>query len=585
MQIFAIVYDSTGTKLGAGELISAHDFEHTRRLSRAGRFAVSLALADPRLLDAAPDGRPVLCEKRVILIYGAVLLEGGSAVVRELGGGVVDRIARLAPDTLRVEGDDLLRELTYRSVLGLQNFAISEQAPGGVKLQDASTDPPVYTNLPNTFDGNPATSDDVHLQEQDSFLLVGGLQPFLTMRFDLGALTNNNPAEMNFGFGTGEDSFSEIEPFSDGTLSGGDPLHQDGTIRWTSRPGAWDAVTIDSATLYWIRMDPTATLDIVTINEIYLGVAVPTTSDLSNIMAFAPPGWSLNIADWYGSTTAGSFYRFSDENVLEALIKTAEITGEHFRLGDGRVVEWMRKDLPDSGVVATQVTDPTSDAAQVCYIENLEEIIESYELATRVYGEGAGNGTEALTFADKTESDPAGYVTAAQSVIQTDTETEQYWYIQSTAGVATYGRIETFYYNKSIRSADGYSTTDVASANTLWKAALEWLQKHDRPQYFYRLSVGGLQTELKVGTTIRVQYRRATEDDDGLPVVAWDIDEDLIIIETINRVGSNGAYTVGLIVSTVADWYTNDALQLAKIKRDQKDYQNHNQGISRYNVR
>ena len=55
MQIFVIFYDAAGTKLGAGEIQSAYDFEHTRRLSRAGRFTFKVPLNDPRLLDVAAD--------------------------------------------------------------------------------------------------------------------------------------------------------------------------------------------------------------------------------------------------------------------------------------------------------------------------------------------------------------------------------------------------------------------------------------------------------------------------------------------------------------------------------------------------
>lgn len=576
MQIFVILYDSAGNKLGAGEIRSAYGFEHTRRLSRAGRFAFNCALNDPRLLDIAPDTRPVLSEKRVARVWGVVQLEGGAQTLRDLGGGIIDRIARTAPDTLRIEGDDLLRELTYRSVLGLQNFAIDEIVPAAVKYEDATTDPSTYTNkLPPSS---------VHLQEFDSFLLIGGAQPFLFIRFDLGSATNNNVAEMNFGFGSGTDSFSEIEPFSDDTINAGDPLNQDGAIRWTSRPGSWEPVLIDGDTLYWIRMDTSATLDVVDIDQISLGVAIATPNDLSNIMAFAPAGWALDTTDWYGSTTGGSFYRFSDENVLEALVTTAEITGEHFRLGEGPQVEWMRKVLPASGVLATQVTDPTSDAGTTIYIVDLEEVIESYELATRVYPRGGGNGSAAIDVSERTSSDPAGYTTDFEAVVQTDTDTQDYWYIESDNALTTYGRIEKFYENKGIGSADGFAAPDIIAAETLWKAGIEWLQKHDNPQYFYRLSVANCQTELKVGTTIRVQYRRVVEED-GLPVLSWDIDEDLIIIETVNRVGTSGAYTVGLTVSTVADWYDSDAEMFAQMARKQKDYVNHNQGISKYNVK
>jgi hypothetical protein len=584
MQIFVIFYDAAGTKLGAGEIQSAYDFEHTRRLSRAGRFSFKVPLNDPRLLDVHSDGRAVLSEKRTTRVFGVVPLADGTLEQWDLGGGVVDRITRTAPDALTVEGDDLMRELTYRSVLGLQNLAIDDQTPARVLFEDATLTPSNYSDLTLTYDNNPATFDSFILPANDKYLLVGSLDPFLTIRFDMSAF-NNNAAVMNFGFSDGGDGWSELEPFTDSTVSGGAPLAQDGVVAYTARPGEWEPSLINGTTAYWVRMDPDALLDNIQMNEIYVGVAVPTTNDLSNIMGFAPSGWALDTTDWYGSTTNGSFYRFSDENVLEALVRTAEITGEHFRLGEGREIEWMRGDLPDSGVHAVAVTDPASlGGAQVCYIVDIEEITESYELATRAYGRGAGMGTEALDISERTESDPANYTTDVENVIQTDQSTEEFWYIESDVGVATYGRIESFYVDKGITGADGFAARDVTSANTLWTSVLKWLQKHDRPQYFYRLTVAGLQEELKVGTTIRVQYRRVVEEN-GVPQLSWDIDDDLIIIETTNVVGTSGAYTTGLTVSTVADWFDDDRKMLTKMRREQKDYMRHNQGVSRYSVR
>jgi hypothetical protein len=50
-------------------------------------------------------------------------------------------------------------------------------------------------------------------------------------------------------------------------------------------------------------------------------------------------------------------------------------------------------------------------------------------------------------------------------------------------------------------------------------------------------------------------------------------------------VGTSGAYTTGLTVSTVADWFDDDRKMLTKMRREQKDYMRHNQGVSRYSVR
>ena len=586
MQPWVVIQNSSGVALGAGEITSAYDVETTRKLSRAGTFSFSCPINDPLLTEIAPDLRPVLSEKRIALIYGVVLLEGGLTVIRELGGGIIDSISRTAPDKVVVSGDDLLRELTYRSVLGLQNYDVNEYSATQVKLEDNTTPPPVYTDYPLAHDNNLATFNSVLVDAPtDKYLLIAYDTPFNYLRLDVAGTVNTTATTINYGFSDeSPDGWDEIEPTSDGTEAGGIPWAQDGIIEFGFRPASWTERTIDGDAGYWVRADPEAALTQTDMVEWYVGRRDPTTNDLTNIMGYAPAGWGLDLVDGYSSTTNGTFQRFSDQNVLEALIQTANIAGEWFRLGEGRNVVWLRKDTPDSGIRATQITDPTANPAELVYIENLEEEIVSYDLATRVYGRAGGMGSVVIDFSDRTTTDPADYTTGVESVVQTDGTTEDFWYLESDLSLAIYGRIESFLYDKSVIAADGYGGRDASASDALWTECLSWLQKHDTPQYFYRLSVVGCQSELKVGTTIRVEYKRVVEID-GVDVVTWEIDEDLIILETTNRVGSNGLYTSNLVVSTVADWWQNDSDKIADSVRNLKDYMNANQGIAGLNIR
>jgi len=589
MQAWVVIFNSAGVALGSGEIYSAYDIETTRKLSKAGTFAFSCPVNDPILTEISPlDSRAVLSEKRVALIYGVIQLEDGTSTIRELGGGIIDVISRTAPDKVVVSGDDLFRELTYRSVLGLQNYEVNEYSATQVKEQDGTIDPdnPTYTDFPLAHDNNLGTFNSVLIDnDTDKYLLIAYSTPFNYLRLDVAGTVNTTATTINYGFSDeSTDGWDEFEPTSDGTEAAGIPWAQDGIIEFGFRPASWSERTIDGDTGYWVRADPEAALTQTDMVEWYVGRRDPTTNDLTNIMAFAPSGWSLDIVDGYSSTTNGTFQRFSDQNVLEALIETADISGEHFRLGEGRSVVWMRKDTPDSGIRATQITDPTANPAEVVYIENLEEEIHSYELATRIYGRGGGMGNEVIDFSDRTTADPAGYTTGVETVVQSDSSSQDYWYIQSNAGNATYGRIEAFLYNKSVIAADGYGGRDASASDSLWTQCLNWLQRHDAPQYFYRLSIVGCQTELKVGTTIRVEYKRAVEID-GVSVVTWEIDEDLIILETTNRVGSNGLYTNNLVVSTTTAWWQTDADAVADSTRQLRDFHNANQGISGLNIR
>ena len=106
------------------------------------------------------------------------------------------------------------------------------------------------------------------------------------------------------------------------------------------------------------------------------------------------------------------YVEFAGESVLNALIKIAEGKGEHFRLGTGRSVVWLRKDLLPSGIRAIQGGEPTAidGNKNVCIILNLQEEKDTYEICSRVYPYGSGVGEARLTLAATSRTPPIGYV-------------------------------------------------------------------------------------------------------------------------------------------------------------------------------
>lgn len=63
------------------------------------------------------------------------------------------------------------------------------------------------------------------------------------------------------------------------------------------------------------------------------------------------PDWSLDTTNGYGTTGTALYMAFENgETVLEALNRVAEALREHFRLGSGKQIVWLREDVrnPDS---------------------------------------------------------------------------------------------------------------------------------------------------------------------------------------------------------------------------------------------
>lgn len=112
VKFFVDVLDSAGNQLGSGPIASALNWKNIKRMDRAGEFAFAMP---------ANDEKAALIVQKLRVRCRAILASG----VVEFGGGIIDKISYTpSPDgvLLEVSGDDLMRELVYRSV-GFTNYA------------------------------------------------------------------------------------------------------------------------------------------------------------------------------------------------------------------------------------------------------------------------------------------------------------------------------------------------------------------------------------------------------------------------------------------------------------------------------
>ncbi len=269
--------------------------------------------------------------------------------------------------------------------------------------------------------------------------------------------------------------------------------------------------------------------------EISDGSGGGATTALADIMAFAPAGWALATGNPGYATTAATVYaNFAGESVLEALTKVAEKTGEHFRIGDGKEVFWLRNDNPDGGVKAIQSQSPEATAsATTCLISSLSLNTSSYEIVSRIYPYGAGTGKARLSLETTTESAGAGFTLSTGSN-----------YLQKTSTHTTYGLIERYVAFKDIAPISNTDTDVQTASDVLFAAAENYLNNHDAEIVSYNLRVEDLEAVLEPGETIRVVYRGWVDD------YKWiDIDESLYILEVNTEIDEQGIKTVGLVVS------------------------------------
>jgi len=293
------------------------------------------------------------------------------------------------------------------------------------------------------------------------------------------------------------------------------------------------------------------------------GVGGAGVSDAPDqVMALAPSGWT--ILD--GTTLTNVYAGFDGESVLTALTACGEHIGEHWRLGTGRVVEWLglASYFAASGVRAVQhVNNPVQVESidTIALITSLEEVSDSADLITRGIPRGSGNGGAALTLAAATDTPPAGYtlVTASNYVKRDDAE-------------IAYGRIERVLDFKDIGPLSNTTPDMQAAANMLMQATVEHLRKYSAPQKFYKIGLANVSQLLKPGTTIRVVYRKLVDN-----VVQYNLDGMFNILEIEKQITGEGAHTSSVTISTIDRLPQSDTVYLAQQSMQTKVLSAHQQ--------
>ena len=543
-RIWIDIETSAGVKVGSGPITSATGWRNVRRLSRAGTFDFEMPAGDPKAGDLAP--------KRVARCYGLV-----DGVVTELGAGVIDEIA-LQPERggatmLQVRGDDLLRELTYRTVGTLKLRTDDQRTADGVFLWDRVL-PGTFTALTNAWDGNGATEVTVN-HTGGLGLLVGDVEPFDRVEFDIGTTPNPNPAMLYMRYYNGKDPFVNsgfvgCEISSDGTVSSGKTMAVDGVVSFAV-PDDWTPTTLNSLTLYWVYFEVNTTISYDLAEVDCISANSPSGTALADVMALAPGGWSLDTVDGYGTTTNAVYAEFTGQSVLQALIALSDATGEQFILGAGRTVRWLRTDTPAApvrGVSASLPAAGTDLAAELAIIRSLERTYSSFDLVTRVYPLGAElpDGSF-VSLAQSSDSAPAGYTLSTASN-----------YLEHDAGATAYGRIERTIYWKEIKPATATSEDVTTAANALLAMAAAYLAQNSAPYEQYRVAL--LTREiLTPGMVLNVVLDQWS---DGYHAVS--IDADLVILEATTEIDVQGMRTTQLNVATTAQWSQSDQVLLAR---------------------
>ena len=134
--------------------------------------------------------------------------------------------------------------------------------------------------------------------------------------------------------------------------------------------------------------------------------------------------FSLDTFSGSGTTNVNVYKEFANETGLAALVKLAEMTGEHFRAAtDGTLrVVWLQFDSPQTEIRLVDGGGPTLHKSRaVAIIEDIEVDDDGEGIVNRIYPVGAGQHDAELTLAAATMVMPAGYtMNTANNYIEWD---------------------------------------------------------------------------------------------------------------------------------------------------------------------
>lgn len=247
-----------------------------------------------------------------------------------------------------------------------------------------------------------------------------------------------------------------------------------------------------------------------------------------------PAGWGVSISSLTDSITA----RFDGTSVLKALQEVLENIGAHMRLdpSDSKSVDFAPFGN-DSGyrVVKLEGDHPLpARGSDVIPLQTIKISTDSSEVVNKIVPLSAGDGDSR---GDLSQSDrgPTPYVRQTE----TGPDGRDIYYLRDAASVALYGEITRVLNFKKIAPIGTSNTSRLRTANYLYDAAAEWLDRHVDPVTDLQVRVAQQRINFLPGDKVRVEYiERANVA--GSPITLQDINDLYWVMGARESYGAGG---------------------------------------------
>ena len=257
-------------------------------------------------------------------------------------------------------------------------------------------------------------------------------------------------------------------------------------------------------------------------------------------------GWSASVDAGIGNTTIP----YEGESVLVAMDALRDRWGQHYRLSPPRMLQFGAFGVA-SGVRLTnlrgQVAAEIAAHTEIAIVSSISLVEEDAEVFNRIIPLGAGQGVSQLTI----ELATAGAYAVVSALNQDGTS---YYYIESSASIASYGRRVRVLICPQFRPITNSVADILNAANALKLTAEAYIARHLTPKVTYDVEVVGLRQVIRPGDTVRLAYRGVVE---GYTYI--DIDQDFYVMDITRSRSIVGQRAARLTIASVAQRRTADS--------------------------
>ena len=295
------------------------------------------------------------------------------------------------------------------------------------------------------------------------------------------------------------------------------------------------------------------TFQTVGFNRIYSNL--PVSDVLSDIVTLAN-GWSINVENGLDDTSID----FQGESVYRAIDEQRDRNYAHFRLGEQTRQLEFGYFGDTSEVVLTQLRGQNMPEylmnKTIALVTSINITNESDEVYNSIIPLGFGQGVSQLTISEANLGD-------YDIQIGVNQDNSNYYYIEDTPSVTSYGKRTRILSLPNIRPLDNNTQNVINAANALKLTAESYISKHLEPSVEYQIDIQGLRETLKVGQLVKLIYKGITSNYKYI-----DVDSYFYVMDITRNRSVDGNRSFNLVISSVDTRRTSDQDVIVEVVRD-----------------